>query len=73
MTPAYEKRKRYLFIFRERGGEGEGRRQGEKHQCFRDTSIGCLSHSPNWEPGPQPSHVPWLEIKPVTFWFAGWH
>ena len=23
-------------------------------------------------PGPQPRHVPWLEIEPATLWFAGW-
>ena len=50
----------------------EGEREGEKYQCMRDTSIGCLSHAPNWGPGLQPRHVPWLGIKPATFWFAGW-
>ena len=41
-----------LFItFRERGREEE--RQGEKRQCARDTSIGCLSHTPSWGLGPQ--------------------
>ena len=31
-----------LFIyFRERG------REGEKHQCVKNTVIGCLSHDPN--------------------------
>ena len=34
-----------LFIFRERGREGE--REQEKHQCPRNTSISCLSHAPN--------------------------
>ena len=43
-------------LFLERGGEGE--RKGERHQCVRDTSIGCLSHVPYWPPGPQPRHVP---------------
>ena len=33
----------------------------------------CHSHAPYWGPGPQPRHVPWLGIKPVTFWFAGRH
>ena len=40
----------------------EREREGEKHQC-----------TPHWGPGPQPRHVPWLGIKPVTFWFAGPH
>ena len=35
-----------LFIFRER------RREGEKHQCVRDTLISCLSHAPYWGAGP---------------------
>ena len=36
--------------------------------------CGCLSHAPhNREPGPQPSHVPRLGIKPATLWFAGQH
>ena len=46
----------YLFIFREKGTEGE--REGRKHRCARETSVGCLSHAPNWGPGPQPRHVP---------------
>ena len=32
----------YLFIFRERGREGE--RQGEKHQCEKETTICGLSY-----------------------------
>ena len=27
--------------------------------------------TPNWGPGPQPRHVPWLGIKLATFLFAG--
>ena len=46
----------YLFTFTERGREGE--RQREKHRHVRDPSISCLSHVPNWGPGPQPRHVP---------------
>ena len=61
----------YLFSFRERGREGE--REGEKHRCVRDTWISCLSHNPNWGPGPQPRHVPWLGIEPVTFLFTDQH
>ena len=37
----------YLFIFRERV------REGEKHQCDRETSIGCLFHVPH--PGTEPT------------------
>ena len=49
-----------------------GRKRGEKHRCTIDTSIRCLSHAPDWGPAPQPRHVPWLRIKPVTFQFAVW-
>ena len=52
----------YLLIFRK-----SGRKEG------RETSIGCPSHAPYWGPGPQPRHVPWLEIKPATLWFTGWY
>ena len=44
---------------------GERRRERNKTQ----TPICCLSHTPSWGPGPQPRHVPWLGIKPVTFRF----
>ena len=29
--------------------------------------CGCLLHTPYWRPGPQPRHVPWLEIEPGPF------
>ena len=54
-----------LFIFRERGREGE--RQGEKHQCMRERFIGCLSHSCN--PGMCPdreSHWQLFGLQPGT-------
>ena len=35
--------------------------------------CGCLSHIRYWGPGPQPGHVPWLGMEPVTLWFAGLH
>ena len=55
----------YLFISRERGREWERE---------RETSMyGCFSCVPNWGPGSQPRHVPWLEIKPTTLWFEGQH
>ena len=40
----------YLFIFRERGREGE--RRIETSMC------GCLSRALYWGPGLQPRHVP---------------
>ena len=48
--------KKYLFIFRGRGREGDW--EGEKHRCVREPSICCLS---NQGPGLQP-------IELVTFW-----
>ena len=41
----------YLFIFNERRMEGE--REGEKHRCKKETSIGCLSHAPWWGTTPE--------------------
>ena len=41
-----------LFIFRERGREGE--REREKYHCV----VGCLSRAPYWGPGLQPRLVP---------------
>ena len=35
----------YLFIYWERG-QGRGKREGEKHRCERETSIGGLSYAP---------------------------
>ena len=59
----------YLFLLQ----RGEREREGEKHQCGRDTWICCLLLVPSWGPGLKPRHVPWLGIEPVTLWFAGWH
>ena len=57
--------KDFIYLFLERGREGE---RG------RETSVsGCPKCTLYWGPGPQPRHVPWLGIKPVTLWFAGWH
>ena len=55
-TPLYVecfKKKDLIYLLVERG-----EREGETYQCVRDTSIGCFSHAPNWEPGLQPRHVP---------------
>ena len=51
------KKRVYLFIFRERGRGTE--REGKKQSCAIETSIGCLSHTPNQGRGRQPRHVPW--------------
>ena len=35
--------------------------------------CGCISHTLDWGPGPQPRHEPWLGIEPATLWVAGRH
>ena len=50
----------------ERGREEES--EVEKHQCV----VASLM-PPYWGLGPQPRHMPWLGIEPVTLWFAGGH
>ena len=50
----------YVCMYFQR--EGKGRRKKG-----RETSICCLSQAHNLGP----RHVPWLEIEPVAFWFAG--
>ena len=66
----------YLFTFRERGREGEteGEKQRERNRG-RETSMCCccLSCAPYWGPRPQPRHVPWLGIEPMTLWSSGRH
>ena len=54
----------YLFIFRERGREGE--REGEEHQWV----ASCTPH--NSGPNLQSRLVSWLGIEPVPFLFVGW-
>ena len=59
---AFLKKIIYLFIFSERG------REGELHQSDRETSCA----SPDQGPRKQPGLVPWLGIELVTLCFAGW-
>ena len=54
----------YLFIFRERGREGE--REGKKYQC----AVASHVPPPQGGPGRQPRHGPWLGIEPATLWFT---
>ena len=50
----FKKKKNLIYFYT----EGKGRRNRG-----RETSIcSCLSHTPYWRPGPQPRHVPWLEL-----------
>ena len=53
----------FIYFFREKGREGE--RERETLMCA------CPSRAPNWRPGPQLRHVPWLGIERVTLWFIG--
>ena len=53
----------YLFIFTERGKEGETMMCG----C-----CGWLSHTPHWGPSLQPRHVSRLRIELVPLCFSGW-
>ena len=73
LDPYWKKKKTFFkIIFSCFLRDGEGGRKGEKHQCVRDTSMGCFSHAPNRGCGPQPRHVPWLRIEPPIFQFEGW-
>ena len=45
----------------------------EKHQCARETSIGCLPYMPNWGSNPPSRYVPWLGVKPAAIWYMGRH
>ena len=56
----------YLFIYRQRGREGE--REGKKRQYLVASCMPRMG-----EAGPQPRHVPQLGIEPVTLWFTGQH
>ena len=54
--------KDFIYLFLERGKERE-----------RNISVWLPLHAPNWGPGSQPRHVPWLGIEPATLWFTGQH
>ena len=56
-----------LFFFNLERGERR-KKEGEKHQCVRKTSI-----MPQLGTGPQPRHVLWPGIELATFCFIGWH
>ena len=59
----------FIYVLEKWGGR---EREGEKHQCARYTNQLPLTH-PNWGPGLQPRHMPWLGIYPANLWFTGWH
>ena len=41
--------------------------------CTKHQFVVASHDTPTGEPGLQLRHVPWLGIKPVTFWFTGRH
>ena len=59
----------YMFkiLFLERGREGE--REGEKHQCVRETSVGCLSSTPGLgtKPATQALALTWNRTGDISF------
>ena len=62
--------KNFIYLlFRESRREEE--REGEKDQCARDISIGCLLHAPSWGTWLQPTHVPYLGMEKATFQSTG--
>ena len=55
-----------LLLEREKGGRKRGR------ENISVWEISVASHTaPNWGPGLQLRHVPWLGIEPATFQFTG--
>ena len=48
--------------------ERERKREREKHQCERETSICCLQYMPDPGLNLQPMCVLWLGIELTTFW-----
>ena len=62
----------YLFIFRERGGEGE--REGAKHPCVRDRYIYRLPLTcPQLGTWPASQEYVLTGSQLVTLWFSGGH
>ena len=58
----------FLLLILEKGKKRERNvHVREKHQ-----SVASCTR-PDWGLNPHPRHVPWLGIKPTTFWFVGRH
>ena len=49
----------------------ERERKGRRKRGRETSMYACLSWAPQWGPGPQFRHVPWLGIEPSSFWCAG--
>ena len=64
---AFFKNKYFIYLLLER-------REGREKERERNINVWLpVMHPLLGESGPQPMHVPWLGIEPVTFWFAGPH
>ena len=60
----------YLFLEREEGRENERERNIHVREKYW---LVAFCRYPSWGPNPQPGHMPWLGIEPVTVHFAGRH
>ena len=54
-----------FYLFLERGRKRES--EGEKHQCERETSLGCLSHTPSGDLVHNSGMCPGLESSQQPF------
>ena len=59
-------KKDFIYILLER-------EEGREKERERNINVWLPLTCPHQGPGPQPRHVPWLEIKPMTLWFTGQH
>ena len=63
---------KFIYLLLERG-EGEEKERERNIDVQETTAIVFFLYAPSRGTWPQPSHVPWLGIEPVTFQFAGQH
>ena len=56
----------FAYLFLERG-------EGKEKERNRNINVWLLLYAPNWGPGLQPRHVPWLGIELAPICFAGRH
>ena len=70
---SFQKSAFFLILIQGHTDFRKGGKKGEKYWCEKETSIDFLSYVPRLGLNPQPRHVPWLGIQPMTFWSAGPH
>ena len=66
-------KKKFIYLILERG-KGKKKERERNMVWFLSTwekRCACLLRTSYWGLGPQPRHVPWLGIKPLTLWLAG--